>query len=237
MSASAPALACRGLDAGYTDLTVLRGLDLAVDTGRVLAVLGPNGAGKTTMLLTLAGLLPRRAGQVTIDGTPLPNGKPRAANRAGLVLVPDNRCLFASLTVAENIRAARESTGRREDAIDLFPQLRQRWNVPAGSLSGGEQQMLALARALVQGPRVLLIDEMSMGLAPIIVEQLMPIVQRIAHETGTAVIIVEQHVALVLAVADEAMVLSRGRVALSGPAADLAADPRRLEDAYLGGRR
>jgi branched-chain amino acid transport system ATP-binding protein len=229
-----PAFACRGLGAGYGSLAVVRDLDLAIDSGRVLAVLGPNGAGKSTLLLTLAGFLPRQTGDVLLGGTPLPSGKPGVASKAGLVLVPDDRALFTSLTVEENLKAARSPDSNHDDVVDLFPALRTRWKVMAGSLSGGEQQMLALARALVQRPRVLLIDEMSMGLAPIIVEQLMPVVRQIATETDAVVVLVEQHVALALEVADEAIVLAHGRIALSGAAADLASDPKRLEAAYLG---
>jgi branched-chain amino acid transport system ATP-binding protein len=200
----------------------------------VLAVLGPNGAGKTTLLLTLAGWLPRMGGHVRVDGHELPSGRPGAASDAGLVLVPDDRALFHSLTVEENLKAAHSPRSDYADVVDLFPQLRSRWKVLAGSLSGGEQQMLALARALVQRPRVLLIDEMSMGLAPIIVEQMMPIVRQIARETNAVVVLVEQHVALALDVADDAIVLAHGRLVLAGSAADLAANPTQLEAAYLG---
>jgi branched-chain amino acid transport system ATP-binding protein len=227
-------LACRDLDAGYGSLVVVRGFDLSLERGRVLAVLGPNGAGKTTLLLTLGGLLPRIGGDVSVDGVSLPSGKPNAASRAGLVLVPDDRALFRTLTVEENLKAARAPKSDHDDVVDLFPALRERWRVDAGSLSGGEQQMLVLARALVQQPRVLLIDEMSMGLAPVIVEQLMPVVRRIAEETSTVVVLVEQHVRLALEVADEAIVLAHGRIALAGSASDLAADMGRLEAAYLG---
>jgi branched-chain amino acid transport system ATP-binding protein len=198
-------------------------------------VLGPNGAGKTTFLLTLAGLLPRLAGEVLVDGRPLPGFRPAAAARAGVVLVPDDRALFCTLTVEENLKAARR---RREssydDVVDLFPALRARWRIAAGSLSGGEQQMLAMARGMVRRPGVLLIDEMSMGLAPVIVEQLMPLVQRIARETGAVVVLVEQHAQLALEVADDALVLAHGHIALAGTAAELAADPARLEAAYMG---
>jgi branched-chain amino acid transport system ATP-binding protein len=230
----APALECRSLDAGYSSVAVVRDLNVSIPEGRVLAVLGPNGAGKTTSLLTIAGLIPRHGGEVLVDGKSLPSGKPGAASKAGLVLVPDDRSLFTTLTVEENLKAARSPEANQDDVIDLFPALRTRWKIAAGALSGGEQQMLALARALVQRPRVLLIDEMSMGLAPIIVEQLMPVVRRIATDTGAVVVLVEQHVALALEVADEALVLAHGKVVLSGPAVELAKDPKRLEAAYLG---
>jgi branched-chain amino acid transport system ATP-binding protein len=228
-------LACRGLAAGYGDLAVLRDVDLELDAGRVLVVLGPNGAGKTTLLTTMAGLLPSMAGDVVLDGAVLPAAKPHAANRAGLVLVPDDRSLFTTLSVAENLRAALPSRSASvDDVVDLFPALRKRWKVDAGSLSGGEQQMLALARALVQQPRALLIDELSMGLAPIIVEQLLPIVRQVADEMGAVVVLVEQHVHLALEVADDAMVIVHGDVALFGDAKELSGDIAQLEAAYLG---
>ena len=228
-------LICRHLVAGHAGVPVIRGLDLVARAGTVLAVLGPNGAGKTTLMLTLAGLLPRLGGAVSLDDAELPRGKPRTANRRGLVLVPDDRALFTSLTVAENLGVARRGGTNLDEVVDLFPALGARRNVAAGSLSGGEQQMLAVARALLQKPKVLLIDEMSMGLAPVIVEKLLPIVRRVADHSGTTVVLVEQHVRLALEVADDAIVLVRGQVTLQGPAAELAREPDRLEAAYLGG--
>jgi len=230
------ALETRGLVAGHGSVPVVRPLDLTVEHGTVLAVLGPNGAGKTTLLTTLAGLLPSLGGELLIDGKPLPRGKPRSANRSGLVLVPDDRALFTTLTLRENVVLARRAGGPSlDDILDLFPALRDRLSVPAGALSGGEQQMLAVARGMVQNPKVLLVDEMSMGLAPVIVEDLLPVVRRIVDETGSVVVLVEQHVRLALEVADNAIVLVHGDVTLAGPATELAADRRRLEAAYLGG--
>ena len=229
------ALECKDLTVGHGSVAVLRGFDLALRQGEVLALLGPNGAGKTTLLGTLAGLLPRLSGGVSVAGRALPNGRPAAANKSGLVLVPDDRALFTTLTVRENITIANKSGGLDLDgAMELFPALTKRLKVTAGSLSGGEQQMLAVARALVQNPRVLLIDEMSMGLAPVIVENLLPVVRRIADETNAVVVLVEQHVSLAHSVADEAIVVVHGDVHLRGKAAELAADPNRLEAAYLG---
>ncbi|WP_109524574.1 ABC transporter ATP-binding protein [Nocardia aurea] len=228
-------LRCHGLVAGHGGIPVVRGLDLDLDSGTVLAVLGPNGSGKTTLMLTLAGFLPRLGGQVSVNGRALPDARPARANLAGLVLVPDDRALFSTLSVADNLGIARRRSGPPLDRIvELFPALKARWSVQAGSLSGGEQQMLALARALIQQPKVLLIDEMSMGLAPVIVENLLPVVRRIADETATTVVLVEQHVRLALEVADQALVLVHGEVTLRGDAADLARDPRRIEAAYLG---
>jgi branched-chain amino acid transport system ATP-binding protein len=232
---SDPVLTISGLSAGYGPVMVVRQLDVAVDAGTVLALLGPNGAGKTTLMVTLAGLVPRMGGSVVVDGHHLPSSGPRRTNRAGVVLVPDDRALFTQLTTRENIVISRRKKGPTVDELlDLFPALRLRMNVAAGSLSGGEQQMLAIARALAQQPRVLLIDEMSMGLAPVLVEALLPVVRQIADETGAVVILVEQHVRLALEVADRAIVLVHGEVSLTGTAAELAAHPARLEAAYLG---
>jgi branched-chain amino acid transport system ATP-binding protein len=231
-----PALECRGLVSGYGSVEVRHGLDLSASARSVTAILGPNGAGKTTTLLALAGLLPRRGGDVLVHGETMPSGQPVAVNSAGVVLVPDDRALFNELTVEEHlILGARKSGIEPRSLLDVFPALEARWDVAAGLLSGGEQQMLAVARGMAQNPRVLLIDEMSMGLAPIIVEALLPVVRAIAYEHDALVVLVEQHVSLALEVADQALVLVRGKVALQGPASDLARDSAALERAYLGG--
>jgi branched-chain amino acid transport system ATP-binding protein len=226
---------CRDIRAGYGTITIVPSFSLTADAGTVVAILGPNGAGKTTLLSTIAGLLPAQSGTVCVDGVEMPNGRPAITSRSGLVMVADDRALFTTLTVEENLRAAQ---GKRKVTLDaafgLFPALANRRKVTAGNLSGGEQQMLAVARALVQEPRVLLIDEMSMGLAPVIVEQLLPMVRRIADEQRAVVLLVEQHVGLALEVADRALVLVHGQVSLDGPAADLRRDPDRLEAAYFG---
>ena len=240
-------LECQGLTGGRGTAVAFRELDLDVQPGSVLALLGPNGAGKTTLLLTLAGLLPPQAGRVRVDGVAVRGGSAVAANRAGIVLVPDNRCLFTSLTVEENLLVARKThtsrvhgRGRRgqvtapRELIDLFPALEKRWDLAAGALSGGEQQMLAMARALIQQPKVLLVDEMSLGLAPQVVEMLFGTVRQIADDHATAIVLVEQHVSLALQVADEAAVLSRGAIVLRGAASELGRDGARLEQAYFG---
>lgn len=228
-------LECTGLSGGRGSITVFRDVDLTVGAGSVMALLGPNGAGKTTALLTLAGLLPPQGGSVSVDGTQLRGGRAAAANRAGIVLVPDNRCLFTTLSVEDNLRvAARRGGPKPRSMLEVFPALEPRWDLAAGALSGGEQQMLAMARALIQQPRVLLVDELSMGLAPLVVESLFQTVRRIASDHGCAVVLVEQHVNLALQVADEAVVLSRGTVVLHGPATELAGDTERLERAYFG---
>jgi len=229
-------LECRGLDAGYLkDRPVVRGFDLTLQPGQVTALLGPNGAGKTTLMVTLAGLQPSLGGEVLVDGAPLPRGSARAAARKGVVLVPDDRALFTGLTTRDNLALCRRRGGTTiEQVLDFFPSLKKRYKVEAGKLSRGEQQMLAVGRALMLDPRVLLIDELSMGLAPVIVEELLPIVRRVATETGAAVVLVEQHVRLALGVSDHAVVLAHGATVLSSPAADLAADPSVLERAYMG---
>ncbi|PYE17063.1 amino acid/amide ABC transporter ATP-binding protein 2 (HAAT family) [Williamsia limnetica] len=230
-----PILECREVSAGYGSVRVVRDVSFSLQAGSVLAILGPNGAGKSTLMNTLAGLLPRKGGDVVVEGKELRSGRPGEANRRGLVLVPDDRALFTSMTVRENLSIAKRSGGLSVDAaMEMFPALAKRIKVNAGSLSGGEQQMLAVARALTQNPRVLLIDEMSMGLAPVIVEELLPIVRRIADETNAVVVLVEQHVQLALEVADEALVIVHGGVRLSGSARELAKNPELLEQAYLG---
>jgi branched-chain amino acid transport system ATP-binding protein len=223
------------LCAGYEKLVVARDIELSLEPGEILAVLGPNGAGKTTLLLTLAGFLPPIRGSILLSGQVVRARSARRMNASGVVLVPDSRALFTELTVQENLEIAcpRGAVTARE-MLELFPQLAERLKLRAGMLSGGEQQMLAIARALVQGPTVLLIDELSMGLAPVIVESLMSTMRDIADTRGTAIVLVEQHVGLALEVADSAMVLMHGELTLQGAAADLLKDSAALEDAYLG---
>jgi branched-chain amino acid transport system ATP-binding protein len=231
----AAVLKVTGLNAGYHDQPCVSSFEVSLEPGKVLALVGPNGAGKTTLLLTMAGLIPRLGGEIAVNGTALKNGNPRHASEHGLVLVPDDRALFTGLTTAENLEAARRRGGPApRDMLELFPALERRWTVAAGNLSGGEQQMLAVARGLMRQPTILLIDELSMGLAPVVVEAVLPAVRTIADHHGAAVIVVEQHVQLALEIADDAMVLVHGQVAMQGPASDLAADPTALEAAYLG---
>jgi branched-chain amino acid transport system ATP-binding protein len=229
-------LTCSGVDAGYVaGRPVLRNVDFSLEPGSVLALLGPNGAGKTTLMLTIAGLQAPLAGQIGLGGVPVRPGSARAAVKAGLVLVPDDRSLFKGLTVMENLKlASRRGATTVETIFDYFPALKNRVKVSAGNLSGGEQQMLAIGRALMQDPKVLLVDELSMGLAPVIVEALLPVIRRVADDTGAACVIVEQHVMLALQIADTAIVLAHGDVALRGDARELAADETRIERAYLG---
>jgi branched-chain amino acid transport system ATP-binding protein len=229
------ALECKALTGGRGGTTAFRDVDLSLSAGSVVGLFGPNGAGKTTLLMTIAGLLPARGGTVSVSGESLRNGRPGDANKAGIVLVPDNRCLFTTMTVEENLRVAARRGGLPADSVlTIFPALGDRWHLLAGALSGGEQQMLAVGRALIQRPKVLLLDELSLGLAPLMVETLFGTVARIASDHQCAVLLVEQHVNLALEVVDEAIVLTRGAVALRVPAADLVAQPERLREAYFG---
>lgn len=232
-------LECRELTTGYSSQSpCVREIDLDLRAGEITCLLGPNGAGKTTTLITLAGLLPRMHGSVRLGGEELASGAPRATVRAGMVLVPDDRALFRQLSTEQNLRlAVRERSRRRgcvEEALEYFPALRKRLGVDAGRLSGGEQQMLAIGRAILQRPKVLLIDELSMGLAPVIVEEILAVIADLARQRQMAVMLVEQHVHLALGVADRAQVLVHGRIADRGDAADFRADPERIERAYLG---
>jgi branched-chain amino acid transport system ATP-binding protein len=230
-------LTCSGVDAGYVPgRPVLRDVNITLEAGHVLALLGPNGAGKTTLMLTLAGLQAPLAGTIGLGGVAVRPGSPRAAVKAGLVLVPDDRSLFKGLTVTENLKlAARRGPTTIDTIFEYFPELKRRVKVTAGNLSGGEQQMLAIGRALMQDPKVLLVDELSMGLAPVIVEKLLPVIRKVADDTGAACVLVEQHVMLALEIADTAMVLTHGDVALQGEAKALTADESLIERAYLSG--
>jgi branched-chain amino acid transport system ATP-binding protein len=229
-----------GLSSGYSGVSVVRGLDLHVDAGEVVALLGPNGAGKTTTLLTVSGILKVLEGSVEVLGEPTIFGSPHKVARRGLAHVPEDRSLFFGLTVQENLRLGLRGNKSSqadgyEQALEMLPALRPLMGRRAGLLSGGEQQMLAMARALVSQPKLLLVDEMSLGLAPIIVERLLPLVRDIADSTGAGVLIVEQHVHLALEVADRAYVMSHGEIVLEGSAAELMERQDLLEASYLGG--
>jgi branched-chain amino acid transport system ATP-binding protein len=212
-----------GITAGYGDTTVLRDVSLVVPAGRVVALLGPNGAGKTTLLSVASGLLRPRDGQILLDGEDMTGAPPEARARVGVCHVTEGRSVFRGLTVRDNLRmfahAGQEDEGV-ERAVSAFPKLGQRLDQLAGTMSGGEQQMLALARAYSRRPEVVLLDEVSMGLAPIIVDDIFEFLGRVAAE-GTALLIVEQYVRKALQLADYVYVLARGRIVLLGEPSEL----------------
>lgn len=224
---------------GYGRLAVVRGLNLELRQGEVVCLLGANGAGKSTSLLTIAGALPSISGTLEVMGKPVVAAKAFEVARRGVSVVPEGRGLFYRLTVAENLRLRhhRRSTVEVGDVLKHFPALTKLMGRKAGLLSGGEQQMLALAGALVADPKVIMLDEMSLGLAPIIVEQLLPVVRNIADERGMAVLLVEQHVRAALSIADRGVVLAHGNVVAEGTAAELRRDAELLEASYLGDRQ
>src|ERR1700735_807747 len=233
-SASGHGLAVRDLFAGYRGVPVVREVNLEVRPGEVVALLGPNGAGKTTTLETIAGLHRPISGTVELSGENI-GGKPAyVLARQGLALVPEGRALFPGLTVREHWRLAGRGGSREEELLEMLPELRKCLGRKAGLLSGGEQQMLAVGRALVTRPRLLLVDEMSLGLAPVIVERLLPILRRAASELGSSVLFVEQHVALALEISDRAYILAHGRIRLEGTAAELRGRRELLAASYLG---
>lgn len=224
-------LSVHDLHAGYGKKSVLHGVSLDVPRGAIVALLGANGAGKSTLLKTLVGLLPRTAGRIALDGVPLSNATPDRALKAGVALVPEQRELFKNMSVADNIRLGaflRSDTSAIEAdqarLLEAFPILRERAAQPARSLSGGEQQMLAIARALMGRPSILLLDEPSLGLAPRIVEEIFGIIGKISAD-GTAVLLVEQNAALALDVAQYGYVLDLGRITLEGSAEILRQSP------------
>jgi branched-chain amino acid transport system ATP-binding protein len=230
-----PVVEVRGLSAGHHRIPVVHDLDLRVHAGEVVALLGPNGAGKTTTLLTISGILPAIAGEVRVLGETVSSHRPHRNARRGLAHVPEGGELFFGLSTRANLQLGnRNRKGDVDQALKTFPLLRDLLRRRAGLLSGGEQQMLALARALVGSPRVLMVDEMSNGLAPIIVENLLPVLRTIATEAGVGILLVEQHAHIALEIADRAYVLTHGRVTLEGPAAELAARTDLLEASYLG---
>jgi branched-chain amino acid transport system ATP-binding protein len=215
------ALALAGINALYGDSHVLHDVSFAVDAGRVLALLGRNGAGKTTCMSTIIGFLPPRDGEIRLFGEPVTRLAPEAISRKGVGFVPQGRRVFPTLTVRENLIVARQSrdgTAKSwtfERVCDLFPLLKERLEQHAGSLSGGEQQMLAIGRALMGNPRLLLMDEPSEGLAPLIVAEVRRTIARLKEE-GQSIVLVEQNVKLALDIADDVVMLNTGRIAFAG---------------------
>jgi len=238
MAPEPPLLTVRGLCAGYGPFQVLYDIDLDVGAGEIVAVLGANGVGKTTLNRTLSGLLRATAGSVRFDGADIARAGHAAIVQAGLIHVPEGRKIFPNLSVRENLllgayargRAARAQT--LEQVLTTFPRLRERLSQAAGSMSGGEQQMLAIGRGLMSQPRLLILDEPSLGLSPLLTEELFTLITTL-HADGLSILLVEQNVVQSLAVAGRAYVIEHGRVALSGDAVVLGDDPR-LRAAYLG---
>jgi branched-chain amino acid transport system ATP-binding protein len=234
-------LQARGLRTGYGRLPVVFDVDLEVQEGEIVALLGANGAGKTTTLRALSGMLPLMGGEIQLDGTPLNGTAPDKIARSGVVHVPQGRGIFPNLRVEETLRLAgamakvprAELESRIADMYEIFGRLHERRGQLAGTLSGGEQQMLAIARGLVMKPRVLMIDEMSQGLAPALVQELFNVVRSLPGQ-GVSILIVEQFVTHALDVASRAYVLEKGEVAYSGAAATLARDEDFVKGSYLG---
>ncbi|MGH9032233.1 MAG: ABC transporter ATP-binding protein [Acidimicrobiia bacterium] len=233
-TSTAPALGLHGVHAAYGPIEVLHGVDLTIAPGAVVGLLGPNGAGKSTTIRVATGLMKPTAGCVHISGRHVDGTRPAAIARGGVRAIPEARGVFPNLTVRENLRlatyAAPRSVDVEERAVTEFPWLRDRRNQLAGTLSGGEQRMLAMARVITTDPKVLLLDELSMGLAPVVLEQLY---EHVAHmaERGVALVIVEQFARAVLDIADHVAVIAQGVVVAAGPPADVVSS---LPDAYLG---
>jgi branched-chain amino acid transport system ATP-binding protein len=236
----ASALEIKGLTVAYGRTEAVSGIDISVPAGRVVCLIGANGAGKTSTMRAISGLLRPRAGTITLDGTDITGLPPHDIAKRGLIQVPEGRQIFAELTVDENLAMGAwlvsnkaEIVHRRDSVLQRFPRLRERLAQQAGSLSGGEQQMLALGRALMANPKLLLLDEPSMGLAPLFVDEIFTIIQALKTE-GTTLLLVEQNASAALDVADDAYVIETGRIVLHGPATTLANDPA-VAAAYLGG--
>jgi len=235
---AAPLLTASGLHAGYGAIRVLHGMDFAVDRGGVTALLGANGAGKTTTLRAISGLL-RVSGEIRFEDVRIDGLATEAIARRGIAHVPDGRGTFKELTVEENLRLGvytrrdREVGADQERIFGYFPKLRQRLRQQAGTLSGGEQQMLAIGRALLMRPKLLLLDEPSFGLAPLIVREIFDIMRRAVAEQGLGVLLVEQNASLALAIADRAYLMETGRIVLSGSAAEVGRNEA-VRRSYLG---
>ena len=228
-----------GITTRYGAITALHGASLEVRAGEVVALVGPNGAGKTTLLNTVAGLLRPATGSVRFEGTDITGMEPATLVRKGLALVPEHRRIFKDLTVEENLRmgGTTASTAQRkqrlEEARELFPVLGSKWNTSAGYLSGGEAQQLAVARALMSNPRLLLLDEPTMGLAPTLVDVVFDLLQRL-REQGRTMLVVEQNATRVLQLADRGYLLRTGNIVATGTGAELAADTS-LFESFIGG--
>ncbi len=223
----------------YGAIHAIKGISFEVEEGEIVTLIGANGAGKSTTLNTIAGLLKPREGRITFDGKNITGMPASKMVYNGMALCPEGRRIFQQMTVRENLemggysRPKIEIADSMEDVFNRFPRLREREKQIAGTLSGGEQQMLAMGRALMSKPKLLMLDEPSMGLAPILVEQIFDIIREL-HDAGTTILLVEQNAQMALSIADRAYVLGTGQVTMSGPAADVLADDR-VRAAYLGG--
>ncbi len=241
-AAGSSILVVRDLDVSYGPVQVLFGVDFELKEGEIIALLGTNGAGKSTLLRAISGLVPMQRGTIFFDGDDVTGLEPEDSFAAGLVQVPGGRGIFPSLTVRENLEVAAWASGRPkaegraaiDEVLGIFPSLERRLKQPAAVLSGGEQQMLTLGQAFISRPKLLMIDELSLGLAPIIVEELLNIVRRI-HATGTSVILVEQSVNLALTIADRAYFMEKGEIRFSGPTGELLERPDILRSVFLTG--
>ena len=223
----------------YGEVEAVRRINFDLNSGEIIALVGANGAGKSSTLGAIAGLVPASGGKVVLDGVDITGKTPEAIARLGVALVPEGRRIFASLTVAENLRlggavhlSAQDARKREEEMLDLFPILRRYHQIKGGNLSGGEQQMLAIARALMSKPRLILLDEPSLGLAPQMIDTVFDLIAEL-RRNGLTVLLVEQNVALALEIADRATVLANGEVALAGTARELASSDL-VRQAYLG---
>jgi len=228
------------IDVSYGDLQVLRGVSLAIHRGEIVALVGSNGAGKTTTLRAISGLLRPRHGQIIFEGRRIDLLPPHQIVELGIVQVPEGRRLFPAMSVLENLelgaynaRARSEKNHRLDLVFSLFPRLAERRKQLAGTMSGGEQQMLAIGRALMTAPRLLMLDEPSLGLAPLVTTQILDTIKRLNHEYGTTILLVEQNVAHALAMAHRAYVIENGSILLEGTGQELARDPA-VRRAYLG---
>jgi branched-chain amino acid transport system ATP-binding protein len=230
------ALECKDMVVERDGRSVVVGVDIEVPAGSVTALLGANGAGKTTTIDAIAGLIPIKSGDVLLHGEHMAKRSAVRRSRAGLATVEQGRTVFKTMTAEENLRLA-STKADVEQVLQTFPELDKTLAVRAGLLSGGEQQMLALARAIATRPRVLLIDEMSLGLAPIVVRRLLPLIRDLAKREQLAILLVEQFAMLALEIADHAYVMRRGTITYHGPAEDLASSPTLLDTAYFGTAR
>jgi branched-chain amino acid transport system ATP-binding protein len=227
-----------GLSAGYGEVEILRNVDLVVNAGDMVAVLGSNGAGKSTLNLAISGVVPAREGAIEFDGRPIQDASPAEIVAAGLLHVPEGRRIFPNMSVRENLdigsyrRASARRTVNRERVFSFFPRLRERTNQLAGTLSGGEQQMLAIGRGLMAEPKLLILDEPSLGLSPLMVEEMFALIGRLNSE-GLAVLLVEQNVAQSLDIVHRAYILENGSLVMSGTAADMRSNAD-LKRAFLG---